>query len=165
MAYDSLEFQGQKMRVLARSIDFPWKSNRMETGRKARRRCRMKSVFYTRSKEEYQALSEQLLGEIPDAQPYHVEQDGNFHFIDSDLAVITLDGALGMETMLEYSNRYPQAMIVWITDDKYFARMAIRRHIFDFIPRPLTEERFLETVRNAAARKKGLPEYRIQEQE
>ena len=113
----------------------------------------MKSVFYTRSKEEYRALSGQLLGEIPEAQPYYVEQDGHFHFIDSDLAVITLDCALGMETVLEYSSRYPQAMIVWVTDDRYFARMAIRRHIFDFIPRPLTEERFLETIRNVAAQK------------
>ena len=116
----------------------------------------MKSVFYTRSKEEYRALAEQLIGEIPDAQPYHMEQDGNFHFMEGELAVITLDGALGMETMLEYSSRFPYAMVVWVTDDRYFARMAIRRHIFDFILRPLTKERFLETIRKAAARRSGL---------
>lgn len=124
----------------------------------------MKSVFYTRSKEEYRELSRQLVGKIPDAQPCHIEPDGNFHFMDSELAVITLDGALGMETMLEYRSRYPESMIVWVTDDQYFARMAIRYHIFDFILRPLTEERFSETIQNVAARRNDLSEYRIQEQ-
>lgn len=111
----------------------------------------MRAAFYTESREEYQMLSEKLLEEIPDAEIYYIEQDGYFHFWDSDMIVVALDGARGMETVLEYSSRYPQAMIVWVTDDKYFARMAIRHHIFDFIPRPLSEERFLETVRNAVA--------------
>ena len=110
----------------------------------------MRAVFYTESMEEYQMLSGKLLEEIPDAQLHYMEQDGYFRFWDSDMIVVALDGARGMETVLECSSRYPQAMIVWVTDDEYFARMAIRRHIFDFIPRPLTEERFLETVRNAA---------------
>lgn len=110
----------------------------------------MRAVFYTESREEYQMLSGKLLEEIPDAELHYMEQDGYFRFWDSDMIVVALDGARGMETVLECSSRYPQAMIVWVTDDEYFARMAIRRHIFDFIPRPLSEERFLETVRNAA---------------
>ena len=110
----------------------------------------MRAVFYTESMEEYQMLSGKLLEEIPDAELYYMEQDGYFRFWDSDMIVVALDGARGMETVLECSSRYPQAMIVWVTDDEYFARMAIRRHIFDFIPRPLSEKRFLETVRNAA---------------
>lgn len=111
----------------------------------------MRAVFYTKSREEYQMLARNVLEEMPDAELHYIEQDGHFHFLDSDMIVVTLDGARGMETVLECSSRYPQAMIVWVTDDEYFARMAIRRHIFDFIPRPLTEERFLETVRNIAA--------------
>ena len=110
----------------------------------------MRAVFYTESREEYQMLSGKLLEEIQDAQLHYMEQDGYFHFWDSGMIVVALDGARGMETVLECSSRYPQAMIVWVTDDEYFARMAIRRHIFDFIPRPLSEERFSETVRNAA---------------
>ena len=110
----------------------------------------MRAVFYTESGEEYQMLSGKLLEEMPDAELHYMEQDGYFRFLDSDMIVVALDGARGMETVLECSSRYPQAIIVWVTDDEYFARMAIRRHIFDFIPRPLTEERFLETVRNAA---------------
>lgn len=110
----------------------------------------MRAVFYTKSREEYRMLAGKLTEEVPDAELYYMEQDGYFRFLDSDMIVVTLDGARGMETVLECSSRYPQAMIVWVTDDEYFARMAIRRHIFDFIPRPLTEERFLETVRKAA---------------
>ena len=110
----------------------------------------MRAVFCTESGEEYQMLSGKLLEEMPDAELHYMEQDGYFRFLDSDMIVVALDGARGIETVLECSSRYPQAIIVWVTDDEYFARMAIRRHIFDFIPRPLTEERFLETVRNAA---------------
>ena len=85
---------------------------------------------YTESMEEYQMLSGKLLEEIPDAELHYMEQDGYFRFWDSDMIVVALDGARGMETVLECSSRYPQAMIVWVTDDEYFARMAIRRHIF-----------------------------------
>lgn len=114
----------------------------------------MNTVFYTKSKDEYQMMSGVMLEEVPDTVPYHLEPDGFFRFMDCDMAVIALDGALGMETVLECCRRYPKAVIVWVTDDKYFAGMAIRNHIFDFILRPLTEERFMETVRNVARRKK-----------
>lgn len=113
----------------------------------------MRAVFYTETIEEYRMLSEKLLEEMPDTELHYIEQDGYFRFVDSDMIVVTLNGAQGMETVLECSNRYPRAVIVWVTDDEYFARMAIRRHIFDFILRPLTEERFSETVRNAAVQR------------
>lgn len=113
----------------------------------------MRAVFYTETIEEYRMLSEKLLEEMPDTELHYIEQDGHFRFVDSDMIVVTLNGARGMETVIECSSRYPRAMIVWVTDDEYFARMAIRRHIFDFILRPLTEERFSETVRNAAVQR------------
>lgn len=76
----------------------------------------MKVVFYSSSEKEYQMMSEKLLEEIPDALPYHIVQDGRFCFMDSDLAVVALDGALGMKTVLEYGKHYPGARTVWVSD-------------------------------------------------
>ena len=66
--------------------------------------------------------------------------------------VAAIDGARGMEIVLEWSKRYKKTPIIWITSDPDFAGMAIRRHIFDFIIRPYTESRFRDAVREAIRR-------------
>ncbi len=55
-------------------------------------------------------------------------------------------GANGMEYVREYSMRFPETLVVWITDDKYFAGEAIRRRIYDFIVRPYDGQCFRETA-------------------
>jgi response regulator of citrate/malate metabolism len=52
-----------------------------------------------------------------------------------------------MELVCKYRELYGNTLVIWITDDPYFAREAIRTHSFDFIVRPLEETRFREPLR------------------
>lgn len=92
---------------------FIWRNGFLCEGRQSYVRI----VFYTGSKEEYRLLTRKLPEEIPDAQLYHIGSGGHFHFMNCNMGIITRDGTLGAENVPEYSNRYPQAMIVWVTDD------------------------------------------------
>lgn len=38
-------------------------------------------------------------------------------------------------------------MVVWITSDRYFAAMAIRYQVFEFLPRPFSEADFRAAVK------------------
>ena len=46
-----------------------------------------------------------------------------------DVVVVALKGAEGMEVMLAYAERFPDTNIIWITDDPFFAGIALRNHI------------------------------------
>ena len=35
--------------------------------------------------------------------------------------------------MLAYAQRFPDTNIIWITDDPFFAGIALRKHIYDFM--------------------------------
>ena len=48
----------------------------------------------------------------------------------------------------KYRELYGNTLVIWITDDPYFARVAIRTHSFDFIVRPLEGTRFREPLRS-----------------
>lgn len=68
-----------------------------------------------------------------------------------DIVVVDMDGAEGMEFVCKYRAVYGNTLVVWITDDRYFAGVAIRLHIFDFIIRPLEEDRFRESLKRIKA--------------
>lgn len=112
------------------------------------RNIKMNAVVFTKSVQEYEMLSGILADELPEAKVEHGKLDGHYHLERKyDIAVIGIDGALGMELVYNYRETF-KCIIIWITDDPYFARMAIRKHIFDFIVRPLSETWFRETLKN-----------------
>ena len=108
----------------------------------------MDAVIYTNSIWEYEMLSHILVDELPGAVVSWGVMDGRYHLEKRyDVAVVDVDGAQGMELVCRYRERFGDTLVIWITGDPYFAGVAIRTHIFDFIVRPLEEERFRETVR------------------
>lgn len=110
----------------------------------------MRALIYTNSEQEYQLLRKIAEEEIDGIIVSQIRMDGHFHVEeDSDIAVIALNGAMGMEIMQTYQSRHPAGRIIWITDDQYFGRTAIRNHIFDFIVRPYPDNRYREAVRRA----------------
>ena len=112
----------------------------------------MKALIYTNNEQEYRLLKEMMEEEADGIIVKHVVMDGYFHVEeDSDIAVVALDGAMGMEIMQTYRSRHPDCRIIWITDDQYFGRTAIRSHIFDFIVRPYPYVRYREAVRRAVS--------------
>lgn len=110
----------------------------------------MNGVIFTKSKTEYEFLSKLIIEVISDISLRHETDDEHFRMTEHtncDIVVVAIDGALGMEIVQEHKYRYPEANVIWITDDKYFAGVAIRQHIFDFIVRPVPEIRFRESIK------------------
>lgn len=109
----------------------------------------MDGVVFTKSKEEYEYLSRLINEVVYGISLHHETDDEHFRIMENaacDIVVVAIDGALGMEIVQEHRYRFPDAQVIWITDDKYFAGVAIRQHIFDFIVRPVPEIRFRETL-------------------
>ena len=80
-------------------------------------------------------------------EPFRMESENEgFHY---DLAVVALPGAEGMEAVLGIRERFPRMLVIWITDDKYFAGMAMRCHIHDFLLRPVSTRRLEEALSSA----------------
>lgn len=114
----------------------------------------MDAVVFTKSRQEYGMLSGILADESPGMRVSQGSMDGHYHLEHKyDIVVVGVDGAQGMELVCAYRERFGDALVIWITDDPYFAGVAIRTHIFDFIVRPLAESRFRETVRKLMAGK------------
>ena len=111
----------------------------------------MDAVVYTKDDLEFSQL-EAILRE----ESFGVARDpldGHGHYEQGyGLVVVALEGAQGMQTVLNWADRYKNAQIIWITSDPYFAGLAMERHIHDFIERPYGRERFLQSVRRAKAK-------------
>ena len=108
----------------------------------------MDAVIYTESEQEYEMLSGILEYESPGIMVSRGIMDGSFHLEhEYDIAVVGVDGAFGMELVCKYREMYGNTLVVWITDDRYFAGVAIRTRVFGFIVRPLEETQFQEVAR------------------
>ena len=108
----------------------------------------MDAVVYTTDAQEYELLSGILKEESPGLTVSRGVIDGEYHLErEYDVAVVGINGAQGMELVCKYRELYGKTLVIWITDDPYFAGMAIRTHIFDFIVRPLEGRRFREALR------------------
>ena len=108
----------------------------------------MDAVIYTESGQEYEMLSGILEYESPGIMVSRGIMDGSFHLEhEYDIAVVGVDGAFGMELVCKYREMYGNTLVVWITDDRYFAGVAIRTRVFGFIVRPLEETQFQEMAR------------------
>ena len=109
----------------------------------------MDAVIYTESGQEYEMLSGILEYESPGIMVSRGIMDGSFHLEhEYDIAVVGVDGAFGMELVCKYREMYGNTLVVWITDDRYFAGVAIRTRVFGFIVRPLEETQFHDVARN-----------------
>lgn len=108
----------------------------------------MDAIIYTTDGQEYEMLSGILKEESPGLTVSRGRIDGEYHLErEYDVAVVGINGAQGMELVCKYRELYGNTLVIWITDDPYFAGLAIRTHIFDFIVRPLEGTRFREPLR------------------
>lgn len=108
----------------------------------------MDAVIYTKSIPEYEMLSGILMDELSDVTVSRGVIDREYHLErEYDVALVGINGAQGMELVCKYRELYGNTLVIWITDDPYFAGVAIRTHIFDFIVRPMDGTRFREPFR------------------
>ncbi len=110
----------------------------------------MNAVIYTKDDMEYTFMAEILKEESDRVDVFRDPLDGHGHYdYPYDMIVVALEGAKGMNTVLEWSDRYPDAKIIWLTSDPDFMSVAFRRHLSDFLVRPFNETEFRESARNA----------------
>lgn len=108
----------------------------------------MDAIIYTTDEQEYEMLSGILEEESPGLTVSRGMMDGEYHLErEYDVAVVGINGAQGMELVCKYRELYGNTLVIWITDDPYFAGVAIRTHIFDFIVRPMDGTRFREPLK------------------
>jgi DNA-binding NtrC family response regulator len=111
----------------------------------------MKALIYSDNEQEYKDLKSVLEEELDGIIVKQILSDGHFHVEeDGELVIVAVNGAMGMEIMQSFRERHPDSRIIWITDDQYFGRVAIRCHIFDFMVRPYSGSRYREAVRRIA---------------
>ena len=110
------------------------------------------ALIYTRDDEEYAALKQTLQEEVPGIVVERDPMDGESHYCFAyDIVVVAIEGARGMNDVVGWADRYPETQIIWITNDRDFAAVAIKKHIRDFIIWPYEPERFRQAVREAIA--------------
>lgn len=113
----------------------------------------MRAIIYTRDDTEYALIKELLENESTHMDVFRHPLDGHKRYDDEyDIVIVALKGAEGMEVMLEYVQRFPDTSIIWITDDPFFAGIALRNHIYDFIERPYAKDRLEQSIRDVIAR-------------
>ena len=132
------------------SVSGHGKSGYSEAPRAGKRVQSVDAVIYTRDDGEFRQLDRLLREEAELVNVYRDPLDGHGHYgYRYDLAIIALDGARGMEEMLEWSRRWPETRIIWITNDPDFAGMAMRMRISGFLPRPWREAELRAALKEA----------------
>lgn len=107
----------------------------------------MRTLIYTKDDNEYERLTDILKDISVQAEVRKDPLDGHGHYSEHyDLIIVALNGARGMNEVAEWAARYPSSRIIWITDDKEFAGIAMQKHVSDFIVRPYVNERFKESI-------------------
>ena len=112
----------------------------------------MDAIIYTRDDTEYDLIKEMLERGSAHMDVYRHPLNGHKRYDNEyDIVIVALNGAEGMEVMLEYVQRFPDTSIIWITDDPFFAGIALRNHIYDFIERPYAQDRLEQSIRDVIA--------------
>ena len=110
----------------------------------------VEALVYTKDDSEYDKIKCLLETESSIIDVYRDPLNGHSYFShEYDIVVVALNGAQGMELVLEYSRTFDDTHVIWITDDPYFAGTAIRQHIYDFIERPYDSERLKGAIHEA----------------
>ena len=113
----------------------------------------MEALVYTKDDNEYEKIRTMLEAEADLIDVYRDPFSGhNYYSHEYDIVVVALNGARGMELVLEYNRRFDKTQVIWITDDPYFAGTAIREHIYDFLERPYDDEKLRETIHSVIPR-------------
>ena len=118
----------------------------------------MDALVYTKDDTEFEKIKTMLESETEQITVHRDPLNGHSYFSHGySIVVVALNGAQGMELVLEYSRRFGDTLVIWITDDPYFAGTAIRQHIYEFLERPYDDVRLRGTIKKAIQRaaKKG----------
>lgn len=62
---------------------------------------------------------------------------------------IEMERQIIYDVVLEYSKRFPDANIIWVTSDRYFAGTAMRSRVCDFVERPYEPGRIGDSITKA----------------
>ena len=110
----------------------------------------MEALVYTKDDNEYDKIKQLFEAESSLVDVYRDPLNGHGYYShEYDVVVVALNGAQGMEFVLEHNRRFDDTHIIWITDDPYFAGTAIRQHINEFIERPYDNERLKAAIHEA----------------
>lgn len=113
----------------------------------------MNAIIYTKDDMEYDLFKAILEREARLVNVKRAQLNGHKRYDhEYDVAVIALEGAEGMEVVLEYAQRFPDTRVIWVTSDPFFAGVAMRNHIYDFIQRPYEEDRLIISIRDVIER-------------
>ena len=113
----------------------------------------MDALVYTKDDDEFEKIKTMLRSEADQIEVQRDPLNGHSYFSHGyDIVVVALNGAQGMELVLEHSRRFDNTLVIWITDDQYFAGTAIRQHIFGFLERPYDDVRLSDTIKKAVLR-------------
>ena len=122
----------------------------------------MRALIYTNSDAEYELIRDALIGESCLIDIRRDPLDGHGHYTENyDIIVVALDGARGMNEVNEWTGRFPSSKVIWITDDKEFAGIALQKHIHDFIVRPFDIIRLRDSFRGTMANSSGANSWHI----
>ena len=125
----------------------------------------MRALIYTNSDAEYEQIREAIDGVSQFIDVKRDPMDGHGHYTEHyDIVVVALNGARGMNEVIEWTGRFPTSRVIWITDDREFASVAIQKHIFDFIVRPFNSGRLRECFRGIVAEGSGANSWHIPSQ-
>ena len=113
----------------------------------------MDAIIYTRDDEEYDLFKSILESEARRIAVKRDELNGHKRYDhEYDVVIVALEGAEGMEVVLEYAQRFSDTNVIWLTSDPFFAGTALRNHIYDFIRRPFDKERIVQSIREVIPR-------------
>lgn len=116
----------------------------------------MNAVIYTQDDREYASMAEILREESDQMDVFRDPLDGHAHYdYPYDIIIVALEGAKGMNTALEWSQRRPASGVIWLTGDRDFARIAIRHRLPGFLVRPFDGDAFRKTVREIISGQTG----------
>ncbi|MBR4341765.1 MAG: hypothetical protein IKP88_03470 [Lachnospiraceae bacterium] len=96
----------------------------------------MNAIIYTYDNLEYESIRDLVSSLDVPVELARPQLDGHKIYERYDLVIVCLKGAEGMEVVMEYNQRFKNTELIWISDDEYFAGVAMRAHIHDFIVRP-----------------------------
>ena len=122
----------------------------------------LETIIFTTDDAEYEALKCVITAEAPDAEVFRAVMDGHGHYDhEYDIAIVAIEGARGMNTVVGISDHFRDTRIIWITSDKDFSMVAIQKHIYDFITRPYGEDRIRDSIRKVIPQCPNRHRYRM----
>ena len=122
----------------------------------------MDAIVYTKDDKEYAFFKSVLEMEAKLVDVERAALNGHKRYdYEYDVVIVALEGAEGMEVVLEYAQRFPDTNVIWVTSDPYFAGMAMRHHIFDFIERPFEKERIEQSIQEVIPKCRNRNRWRL----